>query len=211
MTSLIGGGMPLRSKGCDAAEMTKSRYQRESTLSKWQQRRIRDTERQLAHAANTKSQPSNRFFPPISALQPLLNDTQTSARVPVLASAESNRRSWEKATLKKKVMVGQNLTRHRAVLALLYTTRSRRNGETREELSYQVARAFNKGISFARKSIEWEGVWIRERTIPEGKRFQQISLGDHSNSLAKAVVDLPKLWHYHTRSHMIMSTAKQIR
>jgi hypothetical protein len=76
-------------------------------------------------------------------------------------------------TRKKKVMVGQNLTRHRAVLALLYTTRSRRNGETREELSYQVARAFNKGIYLARKSIEWEGVWIRERTIPEGKQVNR--------------------------------------
>ena len=66
--------------------------------------------------------------------------------------------------------MGQNLTRHRAVLALLYTTKSRRNGETREELSYQVARAFNKGVYFARKIIEWEGMWIRERIIPEGKR-----------------------------------------
>jgi hypothetical protein len=72
-----GGGMPLRSEGCDAA---KFRYQRGSTLSKRQQRRIRDTERQLAHAANTKSKPLNRFFSPISALQPLLSDTQTSAR-----------------------------------------------------------------------------------------------------------------------------------
>jgi hypothetical protein len=73
ITSLMGGGMPfeilLRSEGCDAAEMTKSRYQRGSTLSKRQQRRIRDTQRRLAHAANTQSQPLNRFFSPISAIQ----------------------------------------------------------------------------------------------------------------------------------------------
>ncbi|KAN0073102.1 hypothetical protein V8E54_009216 [Elaphomyces granulatus] len=51
----------------------------------------------------------------------------------------------KKLRLKKEVLEGQNLTRHRA------------DGETREELSYQVARTFNKGLYFARKIVKWEG------------------------------------------------------
>ena len=56
------------------------------------------------------------------------------------------------------------------MLALLYITQSRQGGDTREELSYNVARTFNKGLYFARKVVEWERSWIRERKIPEGKR-----------------------------------------
>ena len=48
-------------------------------------------------------------------------------------------------------------------------TESRHDSETREELSNQVAKSFNKGVYFARKIVEWEGIWLRERRIWEGK------------------------------------------
>ena len=72
--------------------------------------------------------------------------------------------------MKKIVLNGQNLIRHRAVLALLMTMQSRREGETREELSYQISRSYSKGMYFARRLVEWEGAWIRGRMIPEGTR-----------------------------------------
>jgi hypothetical protein len=44
----------------------------------------------------------------------------------------------------KDILEGQNLTRHRVVLALLYLMESRHDDETREEFSYQVVRSFSK-------------------------------------------------------------------
>jgi hypothetical protein len=52
----------------------------------------------------------------------------------------------------------------------LHTIELRQDGETREELSFQVARSIHKGVYFARKIIEWERMWLRERRIQEGKR-----------------------------------------
>ena len=69
-------------------------------------------------------------------------------RQEAIGDLEKKRRS------KKTVLNGQNLIRHRAVLALLMTTQPRREGETREELSYQISRSFGKGVYFARKLVE---------------------------------------------------------
>jgi hypothetical protein len=57
---------------------------------------------------------------------------------------------------KKTVLEGQNLTHHQAVLALLYITQSQQSSDTCEELSYHIARAFNKGLYFARRVVEWK-------------------------------------------------------
>ena len=148
-------------------DTTKFLYQRGPTLSKRQQYRVRAVERDLADAAKTLSQPLSHFFSPTSLVPtkaPLsVTELPYQARQAAIMDLEKKLRS-------KKINVeGQNLTRHRAVLALLYTTQSRQGGETREELSYQVARAFRKGLYFARRVVEWEGNWIRERTIPKGK------------------------------------------
>lgn len=63
----------------------------------------------------------------------------------------------EKKLQSKKICLGgQNLNRHRAVLAFLRMQESKKLGDTREEMSYMVARCFGKGIYFARKLVSWE-------------------------------------------------------
>jgi hypothetical protein len=149
-------------------DATKFSYQRGSTLCKRQQRRVRAIERDLADAAKTHSQPLSQFF---SATSPTPNEVLVSASEPQYQLRREAIEDLEKKLRSKKtVLEGQNLTRYRAVLALLYMTQSRQDGDTREELSYNVARTFNKGLYFARKVVEWERSWIRERKIPEGKR-----------------------------------------
>ena len=91
-------------------------------------------------------------------------ESQAQLRQETIKDLEKKLRS------KKTTLTGQNLTRHQAVLALLYTTRSRKEGETREELSLHVSRGFGKGVYFARKLFEWERTWIQERKISEGKQ-----------------------------------------
>lgn len=149
-------------------DATKIRYQRGTTLCERQQRRVRAEGRNLAHAAKTHSQPLSRFF---SIASPTPNEVSASAsELQCQLRGEAIKDLEKKLRSKKTVLEGQNLTRHRAVLALLYMTQSRRDGDTREELSYNVARTFNKGLYFARRVVEWEGTWMRERYIPEGKR-----------------------------------------
>ena len=150
------------------SETTKFPYQREPTLSKRQQYRVRAKERDLAQAARTHSQPLSRFF---SSTLPTPNKESAVASEPQDRLRREAIEDLEKKLRSKKTRLeGQNLTRHRAVLALLYTTQSRQGGDTREDLSYHVARAFNKGVYFSRKVVEWENMWIRERKIPEGKQ-----------------------------------------
>ena len=152
----------------DSAHETRFLYQRGFVLSDRQQYRHLAAKRDLANAARAHSQPISRFFsspaaaPPASKSPSLANEPQ-----PCL---EAIKDLEKKLHSKKEVLEGQNLTRHRAVLALLYTMELRQDGETREELSFQVARSFNKGVYFARKIVEWERMWLRERRIQEGKR-----------------------------------------
>jgi hypothetical protein len=129
---------------------TRFLYPRGSVLSDRQQYRHLAAKRDLANAARAYSQPISRFFssPPDSASPAPKspgNGPQGRPRLEAIRDLEKKLRS------KKEVLEGQNLTRHRAVLALLHTTALRQDGETREELSYQVARTFNKGVYFARK------------------------------------------------------------
>ena len=155
------------SQGVDTT--TKFLYQRDpTTLSERQKRRIRTSERDLAHAAKTYSQPLSPFFS-ITSPTPIKVSGSTG-ELPYQLRRKAIDDLEKKLRSKKTVLEGQNLTRHRAVLALLYMTQSRQTGDTREELSYQVARAFNKGLYFARRVVEWEGLWIRERNIPEGRQ-----------------------------------------
>jgi hypothetical protein len=148
-----------------SAQGAKFLYQRRSVLSERQQYRHLAADRERADAARAHSQPISRFFSSQSpAPQSPASEPQSRPRQEAIKDLERKLRS------KKEVLEGQNLTRHRAVLALLYLTESRHDGETREELSYQVARSFKKGVYFARKIVEWEGMWLRERRIHEGKR-----------------------------------------
>ena len=77
----------------------------------------------------------------------------------------------EKKIRSKQVNLGgQNLVRHRAVLAFLYLQLSRQSGETRKQLAHIVARCFNRGWYFSRKVVSWELTWLSQRYIPEGKQ-----------------------------------------
>jgi hypothetical protein len=116
-----------------AADAVKFSYQRGSTLCERQQRRIQAAECELAHAAKIYSQSLNQFFLPAST-------TDKVPPPPVLNQQQEAIKDLEKKLHSKKtVLNGQNLTRHQAVLALLYMTQSRQHGDTREELSYYVA------------------------------------------------------------------------
>ena len=140
-------------------------YQRGSELSDRQQRRIRAAEKDLFKASQAHSQPITKFFAPTT---PTLNNSPKPDSHQLRQAAIHDLQ--QKLKSKKSMLEGQNLTRHRAVLQLLNITQMKKDGETREDLSYSVARGFNRGKYFARRIIEWEGIWIRERYIPEGKQ-----------------------------------------
>jgi hypothetical protein len=147
------------------------RYQRGQALSEPQQRRVRAGQRSLTEAAKNYSQPIARLFQ-LQDSNPDAPDTKTTNEERSQAIADLEK----KLSSKKTILQKQNLVRHRAVLALLYATQARGVEETREVLSYQVARTFNKRTYFAKKLVEWEGKWIRERVVPEGQR------GNHAKS-----------------------------
>ena len=147
---------------------TKFLYQRGPELSDRQQRRIRATKRDLLDTSKIHSQPITRFFAPTIPRE--LNEPQSHIFDQNQLRQIAINDLEKKLNSKKTVLAGQNLTRHRAVLQLLRITQLRQEGETREELSYSIARSFNKGRYFARCIVEWEGMWRRERQIPEGKR-----------------------------------------
>lgn len=153
------------SNGVDASKFL---YQRGPSLCKRQQRRVRAAERDLTHAAKIHSQPLSQFFSPASLI--LSKVSVSASELHCRLRQEAIEDLEKKLRSKKTVLEGQNFTRHRAVLALLYMTRTRKGGDTREELSCHVARTFNKGLYFARRVVEWEGIWMRERKIPEGKQ-----------------------------------------
>ena len=149
----------------NATTATKVPYQRTSNLSTRQQSRHRVEQQNLAHAAETYSQPLGRFFSSTSvAPESIPFESKEKLRQEAIKDLE------KKLDSKRTILNGQNLTRDRAVLALLRTTEARRESETREDLSFCVSRAFGKGVYFARKLVEWEGTWIRSRSIPEGTR-----------------------------------------
>jgi len=148
----------------DSNNTSRLRYQRSQALLERQQRRVRAGQRSLTEAAKNHSQPIARLFQ-LQDPYPVATDTETANEKLSRAIADLEK----KLSSKKTLLQGQNLVRHRAVLALLYTTQARGEGETREALSYQVARTFKKHTCFAKKLVEWEGKWIQERVIPEGK------------------------------------------
>jgi len=155
----------------DSNNTSRLRYQRSKALSERQQRRVRAGQRSLTEAAKNHSQPIAWLFQ-LQDPYPVAPDTETANEKLSRAIADLQK----KLSSKKTLLQGQNLVRRRAFLALLYTTQARGEGETREALSYQVARTFKKHTYFAKKLVEWEGKWIRERVIPEGKS------GDHAKS-----------------------------
>jgi hypothetical protein len=133
----------------DSVKETKFLYQRGSVLSERQQYRRNAVERERANATSAHSQPISRFFS---------SHTTPESKVSPSGLRRQNRQEAikdleKKLCSKKEALQGQNLTRHRAVLALLCMMEPRSHGETREELSYQVSRAYKKGV-YARKIVK---------------------------------------------------------
>jgi len=119
----------------DSNNTSRLRYQRSKALSERQQRRVRAGQRSLTEDATNHSQPIARLFQ-LQDPYPVATDTETANEKLSRAIADLEK----KLSSKKTLLQGQNLVRHRAVLALLYTTQARGEGETREALSYQVKR-----------------------------------------------------------------------
>jgi hypothetical protein len=69
--------------------------------------------------------------------------------------------------------------RHQMVLSFLWLERKKQTvGGKRRERALQVARSFNRGITTARKIVQWTNSWIEQRVIPEsyaGKHLHAFS------------------------------------
>ena len=76
------------------------------------------------------------------------------------------------ASIRKEVLVGQNLVQPQAVLVLrfLKAQTSRQEGGIREQMALYVARSHGRGLCFARKIIAWERSWPSGREIEEGRK-----------------------------------------
>jgi hypothetical protein len=182
-------------KGGDKAfQSIKFAFQRLPEPSKKTKKRKRDAAQQLEEAAmdcrpldkgwllrkGSEPEPAVEWAPP----KPWVDGEQMRSEM----CKEAIDRLEKKLGSAKTDLIGQNLTRHRAVLAFLKIQRSKQLGETREEQSYMVARCFGRGLYFARKIVEWERQWIRTNKIEEGRQgcFQKTSswFGDEGVQLA---------------------------
>jgi hypothetical protein len=152
-------------------------YQRGAEPSiRTQQRRVKNARELEEGAKNTRTLETYFSRPGGKQANPVVLGRPTAC----ISSQELRRIERDEAikSIQKKIhnkkealaMNAQNLMRHEAVLAFLHIQKSKKLGETREYLALQVARCFGKGIYFARRIVTWEGDWLRDREIPEGKR-----------------------------------------
>ena len=74
------------------------------------------------------------------------------------------------SSIRKGVLVGQNLAWHQAVLGFLKIQISRYSGETQEQMALYIARSHGRGLCFSRKIIAWERSWLSGREIEEGRK-----------------------------------------
>jgi hypothetical protein len=138
-------------------------YQRGSVQSSRHLRRIGTAAEELRQAAQSHSQSIGLFFPSTPAPSSPSQTTQQKRRN-AIEDLEKKLKS------KTNGLEGQCLKRHRAVLALLYSTQSRVDGTTRQMLCKQVAATFNRGKYFGEQLVKWERGWIQDRCIPEGSQ-----------------------------------------
>jgi len=149
-------------------------YQRGSVQPSRHLRRIGTAAEELRQAAQSHSQSIGLFFPSPSS------PSQTT---------QQNRRNAiedleKKLKSKTNGLEGQCLKRHRAVLALLYSTQSRVDGTTRQMLCKQVAATFNRGKYFGEQLVKWERGWIQDRCIPEGSQGMHAKVSSWFNDEA---------------------------
>lgn len=141
------------------------KYCRGADFSERHKRRLREEDRKLQSTANKHSQPLTNFFKPLSTIEPKAPDAVQSKEEVMVAGTSDMEIKLKQ--LKKEGLGGPNLLRHEAVLRLLYSTLRRTEGQSREDISLNVAKTFNKGPSLAKKLVTWEGEWLRNRKISE--------------------------------------------
>jgi uncharacterized protein YciI len=146
-----------------SAHTTTFPYQRGSVQSSRHLRRIGTAAEELRQEAQRHSQSIELFFSSTPAPSSSSQTTQQNRRK-AIEDLEKKLKS------KTNALEGQCLKRHRAVLALLYSTQSRVDGTTRQMLCKQVAATFNSGKYFGEQLVKWERGWIQDRCIPEGSQ-----------------------------------------
>ncbi len=95
-----------------------------------------------------------QFFPDRNNNNSEVNESEKNI---VLTDRQEAIKDLEKLLKSKKNNLNQqNLRRHWAVLALLYSTDKRKAYETRIEMAEYPARNYNKGVYFAKKIVTQE-------------------------------------------------------
>ncbi|KAA8905068.1 hypothetical protein FN846DRAFT_919514 [Sphaerosporella brunnea] len=183
--------MRCAEKGSDEAfESVKFPHQRGPKFSKKQQRRKNIAAQQLEEAAMdcrpldkgwlinskyTEAQSEPESEPELD-LEPKLECGISREQMELEERNSAIEKLERKLRSAKTDLFGQNLTRHRAVLSFLKIQQGKQL-ESREGLSYMVARCFGRGLYFAHKVVEWERQWIKTGKIEEGRQgcFQKIA------------------------------------
>ncbi|KAI1005603.1 hypothetical protein K3495_g2617 [Podosphaera aphanis] len=159
----------LKAEWIDESQSVRFPYQRGFVLCARQQRRHRAHDNELAVHAKKHCQSMHNF---------LMSDESSMARDSVPANLNTSVQKRDKAIedlekmLSSKVnsLKDQILSRYRAVLAFLYSTKLQEKGVSREDVSLTVAKTFNEGRYFADRIRQREHSWIEERQIAESCR-----------------------------------------
>lgn len=169
-------------------------YNRGPQLSKRQERRGAQKQRELAASAHgcrpltasgffiQKSTPSATSIPSETQsfsldLKPGLEDISSANIISYVSPQDvlQTQRSEAIQSLKGKIrskktnLHGQDLIRHRAVLNFL-KLQLKFPERTREQAALQVSECLGRGLYMARKIVTWERQWIAEKNIEEGQQ-----------------------------------------
>lgn len=146
------------------------KYQRGSQVSKRTSQRNAKRIQELYTAATGCIPLTSGFLISNSEKTNTAQSIQHSLEEKEIVSYQKALIDLEKKLKSKRVsVIGQNLTRHHAVLAFLKLQQSRQADETRIEMATTVARCFGRGVYFARKIVVWERTWLQDRQINVGK------------------------------------------
>jgi len=144
------------------------RYQRLSNPSQRTLYRRAANQKELAKAASGSAKITTFFQSAPSRPAPL--PPLTPEQILVQKRKSAYLLLEKKINSKKEVINKQTTVRHQAVLAFLQLQLKPLYGETRQQMSFTVARTFGKGVYFSRKLVTWENEWMRGGLIEVGKR-----------------------------------------
>jgi hypothetical protein len=145
------------------------RYQRSSNPSQRTLYRRAANGKELAKAASGSAKITT-FFRTAAPGGPVPLPHLTPDQIRVQKRKSTYELLEKKIESKKEVMNKQTAIRHRAVLVFLQLQLKPLHGETREQMSFTVARTFGRGVYFARKLVTWENEWMKGGRIEEGKK-----------------------------------------